>query len=99
MKYGKTAHGERWHALRPDGVPACVAYQERGQQFIVNESMKIAIVSDGLEVPRDNICLNCHEALGRKGRKLRQAIESREKTARKTRRDVYEPKHRFEDES
>jgi hypothetical protein len=55
--------------------------------------MVIVEVSDGPEVTREDICGNCHHALGAKGRKAINA-KSREERQRK---DIYRPRHRFEE--
>lgn len=94
MKYGRTVKGGRWHALTEDGRTFCAAYPSTDR---VVSSMTITEVSDGPDVPRDNICLNCHEAFGRKGRRLRRAHEEQTKAATKKRRDVYVPRNRFKE--
>lgn len=94
MKYGKTAHGGRWHALTKENVPFCVAYPST-DRVIDASTFRIVTVSDGPEVPRDNICLNCHEAFGRRGRRAIRSDERKKKAETKKRRDVYVPRNKF----
>lgn len=92
MKYGKTKYGSCWHQLGNEGEPICLLFPlaERPTQ-----PMKIVAQRDG---PVDeDICANCLMAMRKKGQRIARAQKTEKKTVARTKRDTYEPRHRFKE--
>lgn len=85
MRYGRTAGGVRWHAVVDDHA-MCTDVAGR---------LPLVDIRDGSDpaVTRDDICGNCNTMFRRKGSKARQAKSK----ADRARKDVYKPRHQFDD--